>query len=72
MVERAEVWAAVLGRPAWPSHWAEGIRHIQQPVLEALGMVWSAWDTAWVDGRAVAQEWAAVHGHLLAPTARGT
>ncbi|WP_435972156.1 hypothetical protein [Streptomyces sp. Qhu_M48] len=23
--ERAEVWAAVPGRPAWPSHWAEGI-----------------------------------------------
>lgn len=24
-VERAEVWAAVPGRPAWPLHWAEGI-----------------------------------------------
>ncbi|MDT7839736.1 hypothetical protein [Streptomyces justiciae] len=23
--ERAEVWAAVPGRPAWPLHWAEGI-----------------------------------------------
>ncbi|GLF95325.1 hypothetical protein [Streptomyces yaizuensis] len=23
--ERAEVWAAVPGRPAWPRHWAEGI-----------------------------------------------
>ncbi|MGW4538584.1 hypothetical protein ACWEOP_11980 [Streptomyces chartreusis] len=24
-VERAEVWAAVPGRPAWPLHWMEGI-----------------------------------------------
>ncbi|MFJ8630936.1 hypothetical protein [Streptomyces sp. NPDC093568] len=24
-VERAEVWATVTGRPAWPLHWAEGI-----------------------------------------------
>lgn len=24
-VERAEVWAAVPGQPAWPLHWAEGI-----------------------------------------------
>ncbi|WP_030929435.1 hypothetical protein [Streptomyces sp. NRRL B-24720] len=24
-VERAEVWAGVPGRPAWPLHWAEGI-----------------------------------------------
>ncbi|MEU9339551.1 hypothetical protein AB0D49_41530 [Streptomyces sp. NPDC048290] len=23
--DRAEVWAAVPGRPAWPSHWAKGI-----------------------------------------------
>ena len=37
--------------------------------LEALGMVWSAWDTAWADGLAVAEDYAAVHGHLLAPTA---
>ena len=36
--------------------------------LEALGMVWSAWDTAWADGLAVARDYAAVHGHLLAPT----
>ncbi|MEV4039564.1 hypothetical protein [Streptomyces umbrinus] len=24
-IERAELWAAVPGRPAWPLHWAEGI-----------------------------------------------
>lgn len=35
--------------------------------LEALGVVWSAWDTAWADGLAVAEDYAAVHGHLLAP-----
>ncbi|MGC4986766.1 Helicase associated domain protein [Streptomyces sp. DT193] len=36
--------------------------------LEALGMVWSAWDTAWADGLAVAKDYAAVHGHLVPPT----
>ncbi|MFD5520602.1 Helicase associated domain protein [Streptomyces sp. NPDC127066] len=36
--------------------------------LEALGMVWSAWDTAWADGLAVAKDYAAVHGHFLPPT----
>lgn len=36
--------------------------------LEGLGMVWSAWKTAWADGLAVAKDYAAVHGHLLAPT----
>ncbi|MET9412206.1 helicase associated domain-containing protein [Streptomyces sp. NPDC002935] len=35
--------------------------------LEALAMVWSAWDTAWADGLAVAQDYAAVHGHLVPP-----
>ncbi|MFE4999260.1 Helicase associated domain protein [Streptomyces mirabilis] len=37
--------------------------------LETLGMVWSAWETAWAEGLAVAQEWAAVHGHFLPPAA---
>ncbi|MGQ4347504.1 Helicase associated domain protein [Streptomyces sp. SAS_275] len=36
--------------------------------LETLGMVWSAWDTAWTDGLAVAKDYAAVHGHLVPPT----
>ncbi|MFD7608346.1 helicase associated domain-containing protein [Streptomyces mirabilis] len=31
-------------------------------------MVWSAWDTAWADGLAVARDYAAVHGHFLPPT----
>ncbi|MET7988489.1 helicase associated domain-containing protein [Streptomyces sp. NPDC005281] len=35
--------------------------------LEALGMVWAAWDTAWADGLAVAKDYAAVHGHFLPP-----
>lgn len=36
--------------------------------LEELGMVWSAWDTAWADGLALAKDYAAVHGHFLPPT----
>lgn len=35
--------------------------------LETLGMVWSAWDTAFTEGLAVARQWAAAHGHLLPP-----
>ncbi|KPI17170.1 helicase-associated protein [Actinobacteria bacterium OK006] len=31
-------------------------------------MVWSAWDTAWADGLAVAKDYAAVHVHFLPPT----
>ncbi|MFD5522343.1 helicase associated domain-containing protein [Streptomyces sp. NPDC127066] len=31
-------------------------------------MVWSAWDSAWADGFAVAKDYAAVHGHFLPPT----
>ncbi|MEU3843696.1 Helicase associated domain protein [Streptomyces sp. NPDC028635] len=36
--------------------------------LEALGMVWSAWETAFAEGLAVARDYAAVHGHFLPPT----
>ncbi|MGW2286955.1 Helicase associated domain protein [Streptomyces phaeochromogenes] len=35
--------------------------------LETLGMVWSAWDTAFTEGLTVARQWAAAHGHLLPP-----
>lgn len=35
--------------------------------LETLGMVWSAWDTAFAEGLAVARQWATAHGHLLPP-----
>ncbi|MFD3307166.1 Helicase associated domain protein [Streptomyces sp. NPDC058694] len=35
--------------------------------LETLGMVWSAWDTAFTEGLTVARAWAAAHGHLLPP-----
>ncbi|QQM38063.1 Helicase associated domain protein [Streptomyces liliifuscus] len=35
--------------------------------LETLGMVWSAWDTAFTEGLTVAHAWAAAHGHLLPP-----
>ncbi|MET9663636.1 helicase associated domain-containing protein, partial [Streptomyces sp. NPDC006510] len=36
--------------------------------LEQLGMVWSEQEAAWADGVAVAEEYAAVHGHFLPPT----
>ncbi|MEV0504797.1 Helicase associated domain protein [Streptomyces spectabilis] len=35
---------------------------------ERLGMVWSAQDAAWEEGRGVAEDYAAVHGHCLPPT----
>jgi hypothetical protein len=35
--------------------------------LETLGMVWSAWDTAFTAGLTVARAWATAHGHLLPP-----
>ncbi|MET7719041.1 Helicase associated domain protein, partial [Streptomyces sp. NPDC005407] len=35
--------------------------------LEKLGMIWSHFDVAWDEGLAAAREWAAEHGHLLAP-----
>ncbi|TDT23049.1 helicase-like protein [Streptomyces sp. BK208] len=35
--------------------------------LEKLGMVWSHFDVAWEQGLAAARDWAAEHGHLLAP-----
>ncbi|MFE7961188.1 helicase associated domain-containing protein [Streptomyces sp. NPDC057413] len=31
-------------------------------------MVWSAWETAWAEGLAVARDYAAAHGHFLPPT----
>ncbi|MGW0836395.1 Helicase associated domain protein [Streptomyces prunicolor] len=70
-----EEWGAVGGYPLgrWLADvrrsYAAGTLEAGRVVeLEALGMVWSAWDTAWADGLAVAQDYAAVHGHLLAPT----
>ncbi|MFF9135505.1 Helicase associated domain protein [Streptomyces sp. NPDC014806] len=36
--------------------------------LEGLGMVWSAWETAFAEGLAVARDYAAAHGHFLPPT----
>ncbi|GGU68160.1 helicase [Streptomyces lavendofoliae] len=35
--------------------------------LEKLGMIWSHYDVAWEEGLSAAREWAAEHGHLLAP-----
>ncbi|MER5728221.1 Helicase associated domain protein [Streptomyces sp. NPDC002138] len=35
--------------------------------LDALGMVWSAFDVAFEEGLAAARAWAAAHGHLLPP-----
>ncbi|MFD8767168.1 Helicase associated domain protein [Streptomyces mirabilis] len=70
-----EQWGAVGGYPLgrWIAdirrYYAAGTLEANRVVeLEALGMVWSAWDTAWADGLAVAKDYAAVHGHLLAPT----
>ncbi|MCX5009157.1 Helicase associated domain protein [Streptomyces sp. NBC_00638] len=70
-----EEWGAVGGYPL--GRWLADVRRSyaagtlegkRVTELEALGMVWSAWDTAWADGLAVARDYAAVHGHLLAPT----
>ncbi|GAX56417.1 helicase associated domain-containing protein [Streptomyces olivochromogenes] len=59
-------WGAVGGYPLgrWIGeqrrYYAAGILEAKRVVeLEALGMVWSAWETAWAEGLAVAQEWAA-------------
>ncbi|MET9699386.1 Helicase associated domain protein [Streptomyces sp. NPDC006529] len=35
--------------------------------LDALGMVWSAFDVAFEEGLSAARAWAAAHGHLLPP-----
>ncbi|WP_455356697.1 helicase associated domain-containing protein [Streptomyces sp. SYSU K217416] len=35
--------------------------------LEKLGMIWSHFDVAWEEGLTAARDWAAEHGHLLAP-----
>ncbi|WP_078571763.1 MULTISPECIES: DEAD/DEAH box helicase [Streptomyces] len=35
--------------------------------LEELGMIWSHADVAFAEGLSAAREWAAEHGHLLAP-----
>ncbi|MDJ0379929.1 DEAD/DEAH box helicase [Streptomyces sp. G-G2] len=35
--------------------------------LDALGMVWSAFDVAFEEGLTAARAWAATHGHLLPP-----
>ncbi|MFE2823466.1 Helicase associated domain protein [Streptomyces sp. NPDC059271] len=69
-----EEWGAVGGYPL--GRWIADVRRYytagtleaaRVTELEALGMVWSAWDTAWADGLAVAQDFAAVHGHLVPP-----
>ncbi|MDQ0946618.1 superfamily II DNA or RNA helicase [Streptomyces phaeochromogenes] len=67
-------WGAVGGYPLgrWLAdvrrYYAAGTLEAGRVVeLEALGMVWSAWDTAFAEGLAVAREWAAEHGHLLPP-----
>ncbi|MFD6822923.1 Helicase associated domain protein [Streptomyces sp. NPDC060085] len=70
-----EEWGAVAGYPL--GRWIADVRRYYAAgtleaarvhELETLGMVWSAWDTAWADGLAVAQDYAAVHGHLVPPT----
>ncbi|MFD7056895.1 helicase associated domain-containing protein [Streptomyces mirabilis] len=70
-----EEWGAIGGYPL--GRWLADVRRYyaagsleagRVTELEALGMVWSAWDTAWADGLAVAQDYAAVHGHFLPPT----
>ncbi|MFB7338409.1 Helicase associated domain protein [Streptomyces adustus] len=70
-----EAWGAVGGYPLgrWLAdvrrYYAAGILEAGRVIeLEALGMVWSAWDTAWADGLAVAKDYAATHGHFLPPT----
>ncbi|MGW2612303.1 Helicase associated domain protein [Streptomyces mirabilis] len=68
-------WGAVGGYPL--GRWIADLRRYyaagtlepgRVTELEALGMVWSAWETAWAEGLAVAKEWAEVHGHFLPPT----
>ncbi|MFG2858910.1 Helicase associated domain protein [Streptomyces mirabilis] len=70
-----EEWGAVGGYPL--GRWLADVRRYyaagslegkRVTELEALGMVWSAWDTAWADGLAVGKDYAAVHGHFLPPT----
>ncbi|MFD0069949.1 helicase associated domain-containing protein [Streptomyces sp. NPDC127574] len=70
-----EEWGAVGGYPL--GRWIADVRRYyaagtleaaRVTELETLGMVWSAWDTAWADGLAVAKDYAAVHGHLVPPT----
>ncbi|MFF3467491.1 helicase associated domain-containing protein [Streptomyces sp. NPDC002619] len=69
-----EEWGAVGGYPL--GRWLADVRRYYAAStleakrvveLEALGMVWSAWDTAWADGLAVAKDYAEVHGHLIPP-----
>jgi hypothetical protein len=68
-------WGAVGGYPL--GRWIADLRHYytagtleaaRVTELETLGMVWSAWDTAFTEGLTVARTWAATHGHLLPPT----
>jgi hypothetical protein len=70
-----EQWGAVGGYPL--GRWLADVRRYyaagslegkRVTELEALGMVWSAWNTAWADGLAVAKDYVAVHGHFLPPT----
>ncbi|MEU9786030.1 Helicase associated domain protein [Streptomyces phaeochromogenes] len=67
-------WGAVGGYPL--GRWIADLRRYytagtldaaRVTELETLGMVWSAWDTAFTEGLAVAHAWAAAHGHLLPP-----
>ncbi|MEU9898616.1 Helicase associated domain protein [Streptomyces phaeochromogenes] len=68
-------WGAVGGYPL--GRWIADLRRYytagtleaaRVTELETLGMVWSAWDTAFTEGLTVARQWAGVHGHLLPPT----
>ncbi|MFD5586724.1 Helicase associated domain protein [Streptomyces sp. NPDC127063] len=70
-----ESWGAVGGYPLgrWLAdvrrYYAAGTLEAERVVeLEALGMVWSVWETAWAEGLAVARSYAAAHSHLLPPT----
>ncbi|GHH62927.1 helicase [Streptomyces umbrinus] len=67
-------WGAVGGYPL--GRWIADLRRYytagtlegqRVSELETLGMVWSAWDTAFAEGLTVARQWADVHGHLLPP-----
>ena len=67
-------WGAVGGYPL--GRWIADLRRYytagtleatRVTQLETLGMVWSAWDTAFTEGLTVARQWATAHGHLLPP-----
>ncbi|MEW2417326.1 Helicase associated domain protein [Streptomyces sp. NPDC046866] len=71
----AEGWPAGLARfplgqwiaDARRSHRRGQLGRERVAELDALGMVWSHFDTAFEEGLAAARAWAAEHGHLLPP-----